>query len=115
MTRTYKEVLELVKPYYDKYPEKFNRFYDRVTVMLANIKPGQSFLVSEMCSSRSLDIFLLVAEMVIIEDHIHGDPMCGLLEFSEDKKWIRRTQDYTVRKLTRCKPYMPSNYAEKRK
>ena len=78
-------------PIYDAQPERFTRFYNAITVLLFGLKPGTSILIAEHCAERSRELFMDVAEMVIIEDLMHRDAMDGVLEFSDDRKSIRRT------------------------
>ena len=78
-------------PIYDAQPERFTRFYNAITVLLFGLKPGTSILIAEHSAERSRELFMDVAEMVIIEDLMHRDAMDGVLEFSDDRKSIRRT------------------------
>ena len=94
MARSYQEILAKVKPIYDAQPERFTKFYNRITVLLNELKPGTSILIAEHCTPRSLELFMDVAEMVIIEDLMHRDAMDGVLEFSHDRKSIRRTESF---------------------
>ena len=94
MARSYQEILTKVKPIYDAQPERFTKFYNRITVLLNELKPGTSILIAEHCTPRSLELFMDVAEMVIIEDLMHRDAMDGVLEFSHDRKSIRRTESF---------------------
>ena len=94
MARSYQEILAKVKPIYDTQPERFTKFYNRITVLLNELKPGTSILIAEHCTPRSLELFMDVAEMVIIEDLMHRDAMDGVLEFSHDRKSIRRTESF---------------------
>lgn len=94
MPRSYSEILAKVEPIYEAQPERFTKFYDRITVLLNDLKPGTSILIAEHCTPRSLELFMDVAEMVIIEDLMHRDAMDGVLEFSDDRKSIRRTEVY---------------------
>ena len=94
MARSYQEILAKVKPIYDAQPERFTKFYNRITVLLNELKPGTSILIAEHCTPRSLELFMDVAEMVIIEDLMHRDAMDGILEFSHDRKSIRRTESF---------------------
>lgn len=83
--------MDKVKPIYEEEPERFMKFYDAITVLLFGLKPGTSILIAEHCTERSRNLFMDVAEMVIIEDLMHRDAMDGVLEFSDDRKSIRRT------------------------
>ena len=94
MARSYQEILAKVKPIYDAQPERFTKFYNRITVLLNELKPGSSILIAEHCTPRSLELFMDVAEMVIIEDLMHRDATDGVLEFSHDRKSIRRTESF---------------------
>ena len=94
MARSFQEILAKVKPIYDAQPERFTKFYNRITVLLNELKPGTSILIAEHCTPRSLELFMDVAEMVIIEDLMHRDAMDGVLEFSHDRKSIRRTESF---------------------
>lgn len=94
MARSYQEILAKVKPIYDAQPERFTKFYNRITVLLNELKPGTSILIAEHCTPRSLELFMDVAEMVIIEDLMHRDATDGGLEFSHDRKSIRRTESF---------------------
>ena len=94
MARSYQEILAKVKPIYDAQPERFTKFYNRITVLLNELKPGTSILIAEHCTPRSLELFMDVAEMVIIEDLMHRKAMDGVLEFSHDRKSIRRTESF---------------------
>ena len=94
MARSYQEILAKVKPIYDAQPERFTKFYNRITVLLNELKPGTSILIAEHCTPRSLELFMDVAEMVIIEDLMHRDATDGVLEFSHDRKSIRRTEGF---------------------
>ena len=94
MARSYQEILAKVKPIYDAQPERFTKFYNRITVLLNELKPGTSILIAEHCTPRSLELFMDVAEMVIIEDLMHRDASDGILEFSDDRKSIRRTEGF---------------------
>ena len=91
MARSYQEILDKLKPIYEEQPERFTKFYDAITVLLFGLKPGTSILIAEHCTERSRNLFMDVAEMVIIEDLMHRDAMDGVLEFSDDRKSIRRT------------------------
>ena len=92
MTRSYQEILDKVMPIYEAQPERFTKFYDAITVLLFGLKPGTSILISEHCTERSREMFMDVAEMVIIEDLMHRDASDGVLEFSDDRRSIRRTE-----------------------
>lgn len=94
MARSYKEILAKVQPIYEAQPERFTKFYDRITVLLSELKPGTSILIAEHCTARSMELFMDVAEMVIIEDLMHRDATDGVLEFSHDRKSIRRTESF---------------------
>lgn len=94
MARSYQEILAKVEPIYKAQPERFTKFYDRITVLLNDLEPGKSILIAEHCTSRSLELFMDVAEMVIIEDLMHRDATDGVLEFSHDRKSIRRTESF---------------------
>lgn len=94
MARSYQEILAKVQPIYEAQPERFTKFYDAITVLLFNLKPGTSILISEHCTERSRELFMDVAEMVIIEDLRHRDATDGILEFSDDRKSIRRTMTF---------------------
>lgn len=94
MPRSYNEILAKVQPIYDAYPERFTKFYDRITVLLNDLKPGTSILIAEHCTARSLELFMDVAEMVIIENLMHRDASDGILEFSDDRKSIRKTEGF---------------------
>lgn len=98
MGRTYGEILKKVKPVFEQYPERFTKFYDRITVLLTELKPGESIVIADNCTPKSYDLFMDVAEMVVIEDVIHRDPNEGILEFSVDRKKIRRTQGFILAK-----------------
>ena len=47
MARSYQEILDKVKPIYEAHPERFTKFYDAITVLLFNLKPGTSILIAE--------------------------------------------------------------------
>ena len=94
MARSYQEILAKVKLIYDAQPERFTKFYNRITVLLNELKPGTSILIAEHCTPHSLELFMDVAEMVIIEDLMHRDATDGGLEFSHDRKSIRRTESF---------------------
>ena len=68
MARSYQEILEKVMPLAGRDPGRFKRFYDRVTELLLRIPEGGSIIVSEHCTARSLELFMDVAEMCIIEE-----------------------------------------------
>ena len=94
MARSYQEILAKVQPIYEAQPARFTKFYDAITVLLFGLKPGASILIAEHCTERSHELFMDVAEMVIIEDLMHRDAMDGVLEFSDDRRSIRRTMTY---------------------
>lgn len=71
MARSYQEILEKVMPLAGRDPGRFKRFYDRVTELLLRIPEGGSIIVSEHCTARSLELFMDVAEMCIIEELFH--------------------------------------------
>ena len=94
MARSYQDILNKVMPIYDAQPERFTKFYNAITVLLSGLKPGTSILIAQHCTERSRELFMDVAEMVIIEDLMHRDAMDGVLEFSDDRKSIRRTPSF---------------------
>ena len=94
MSRSYQEILSKVMPIYEAHPERFTKFYDAITVLLFGLKPGTSILISEHCTERSRELFMDVAEMVIIEDLMHRNTADGILEFSDDRRSIRRTETF---------------------
>lgn len=89
MARSYQEILEKVMPLAGRDPGRFKRFYDRVTELLLRIPEGGSIIVSEHCTARSLELFMDVAEMCIIEELFHKSINDALLEFSDDRSEIR--------------------------
>ena len=94
MPRSYSEILAKIEPIYEAQPERFTKFYNQITVLLNDLKPGKSILIAEHCTPRSLELFMDVAEMIIIEDLMHRDATDGVLEFSHDRKSIRRTESF---------------------
>lgn len=94
MPRSYSEILAKIEPIYEAQPERFTKFYNQITVLLNDLKPGKSILIAEHCTPRSLELFMDVAEMIIIEDLMHRDAMDGVLEFSHDRKSIRRSESF---------------------
>ena len=101
MPRTYGEIIAQLKPTIERSPERFMRFYDKVYLLLSAIPAGKAIFVREHCTERSREIFLNVAEMVIIEDHIHRDPLKGWLDFNDDKTMISRGVDVTPIRVRR--------------
>lgn len=98
MARSYREIVEKVLPLHKAEPERFKKFYDAVTVLLLSIQPGQSILIAEHCTQRSYDLFMDVAEMVIIEDMMHRETKDDILEFTPDRKSIRRMKPFEATK-----------------
>lgn len=71
-----------------------------MTELLLRIPEGGSIIVSEHCTARSLELFMDVAEMCIIEELFHKSINDALLEFSDDRSEIRRCPAWRPAVLT---------------
>lgn len=40
MPRSYSEILAKIEPIYEAQPERFTKFYNQITVLLNDLKPG---------------------------------------------------------------------------
>lgn len=100
MARSYHSIVDKLKPIQEKVPNRFKRFYDQVFLLLQSIPEGKSILVREHCTARSLEMFVDVAELCIIESMAHRGKDDSWLEFTEDRKEIRRVA-----------PFRPSKYS----
>lgn len=84
------ELMEKLMPLYEENPERFMRFYNAVFLKLTELPPGRSLRIAAHCRPEDIDIFVLVANLVIIEELGRKDVLSDYLEPSDDWTMIRR-------------------------
>ena len=66
------------------------RFYDAVYLMLTSLPPGRSLRIAEHCRTEDIGLFVLVANLLMIEELNRKDVLSDYLEPSDDWTMIRR-------------------------
>lgn len=90
--QTYEEALNEVLPLFREDPDRFMPFYRAVNNLLASIPEGGVLRIADHCKPSSIDLFVKIATLHIMEDMMHcEDPYAGGLEFSEDYSEIKHS------------------------
>ena len=71
-------------------PERFNRFYNAVYLLLDGIPECGSIRVMDHCEASSYDLFIKCACWIIQEETEQKELTDALLEFSDDYTIIHR-------------------------
>lgn len=76
-------------PLYQEEPSRFMRFYNAVYLKLLSIPEGGILRIADHCR-KNVELFIKVANLLMIEEISHKKATDDLLEFSDDYTTIRR-------------------------
>ena len=88
---------ELISVYKEN-PERFNRFYNAVYLLLDGIPECGSIRVMDHCEASSYDLFIKCACWIIQEETEQKELTDALLEFSDDYTIIHRCAKFVKSK-----------------
>lgn len=90
MAYSHAELMDKLIPLYERDSKRFMRFYDAVYLKLTDLPPGGALRIAEHCRAEDIGLFVMVANLVIIEELNRKDVLSDYLEPSDDWTMIRR-------------------------
>nr|DAK18114.1 MAG TPA: hypothetical protein [Caudoviricetes sp.] len=90
MAPTYSELVKELYPLYEQEPTRFMHFYNAVYMKLLSIQEGEVLRIADHCSKKTMNMFIKVASLFIIEETCRKSITDDLLEFSDDYSMIKR-------------------------